>query len=151
MSKRGYACIGLHNPKNDLNVGKVLRACGNFEVAMLAIDGTRNKYRRACTDTMAAYRHVPFLLVKDLHEIIPFDCIPIAVDLLPNAQSLCNFIHPERAFYIFGPEDGTLGKQITEWCKYTLYIPTNHCMNLAATVHVVLYDRLLKEVRNICA
>ena len=91
---------------------------------------------------------MPLFLVDDLHEMIPFDCVPIAVDLVPRAQNLITFIHPERAYYIFGPEDGTLGKDILSWCKYTLFIPTNKCMNLAAAVHVVLYDRFAKKYRN---
>ncbi len=142
---RGFACVGLHHAKNDLNIGKVLRACSNFNVAMLAVSGGRNHYHRSATDTGAAYRHLPFLLVDDLHSVVPFGCIPIAIDLVPNAENLIHFIHPERAFYIFGPEDGTLGGEILDWCKYKLYVPTNRCMNLAATVHVVLYDRMAKE------
>jgi tRNA(Leu) C34 or U34 (ribose-2'-O)-methylase TrmL len=141
---RGFSCVGLQNPKNDINVGSVLRACGNFNVAMLAIGGTRNRYRKVSADTMKAYRHMPMLQVEDLHSVIPYDCVPIAVDLIDEARCLFNFIHPERAFYIFGPEDGTLGKETLSWCKHAVYIPTNRCMNLAATVHVVLYDRMMK-------
>src|SRR5690606_30290164 len=73
------------------------------------------------------------------------DCVPVAVDLLEGATPLCEYTHPERAFYIFGPEDGTLGKAVTSWCRDVVYIPTNYCMNLAATVNVVLYDRLAKQ------
>jgi tRNA(Leu) C34 or U34 (ribose-2'-O)-methylase TrmL len=59
-------------------------------------------------------------------------------------QTLTEYQHPERAFYIFGPEDGSLKKNVTAWCKDIIYIPTHGCMNLAATVNVVLYDRMLK-------
>ena len=31
------------------------------------------------------------------------------------------------------------------WCRDVVYIPTNGCMNLAACVNVVLYDRLSKS------
>lgn len=50
----------------------------------------------------------------------------------------------DRALYIFGPEDGSLDKEIRDWCEDVVYIPTTGCMNLAATVNVVLYDRLAK-------
>lgn len=64
----------------------------------------------------------------------------------PNdARNLVGFHHPERACYIFGPEDGTLGKSITDRCKFKVQIPTAYCMNLAATVNVVLYARLAKQ------
>lgn len=30
-------------------------------------------------------------------------------------------------------------------CRDIIYVPTNGCMNLAATVNVILYDRMAKE------
>ena len=45
----------------------------------------------------------------------------------------------------FGPEDGTLGPEILAWCRDVVYVPTRYCMNLAATVNVVLYDRAAKQ------
>ena len=140
---RGYAAIGLHRPKTPENVGSVLRAAGVYGASLVATSGIR--YRRSRTDTMKAYRHVPFLEDVDLHSVIPFDCVPVAIDLINGAKSLFDYVHPERAFYIFGPEDSTLGKQITAWCRDTVYVPTRGCMNLAACVNVVLYDRMLKQ------
>lgn len=138
---RGFCAIGLDNPKYDVNVGSALRAAGCYGASFVATTGNRfNK----CTDTMKQYRHLPLFMVDDLHSIIPYDCVPVAVDLLPNAIPLPEYKHPERAFYIFGGEDNTLGRRVTDWCRDTVYIPTNGCMNLAATVNVVLYDRLLK-------
>lgn len=110
---------------------------------MVATTGQR--YKRSATDTQAAYRHIPLIHVDSLRDAIPFDCVPIAVDLIPGARVLGDYVHPERAFYIFGPEDGTLGKSITEWCRDVVYVPTKFCMNLAATVNVVLYDRMVKR------
>ena len=76
-----------------------------------------------------------------------YDCVPVAVDILPGARCLTTYVHPERAFYIFGPEDGTLGEVITKWCRDVVYVPTAFCMNLAAAVNVVLYDRMAKMER----
>ncbi|GLU37130.1 RNA methyltransferase [Pseudomonas sp. NBRC 100443] len=141
---RGFACIGLHMPKDHLNIGEVLRAAGCYEAAMVAISGKR--YQRARTDTRAQHRHMPVIhSVDDLKTVIPFGCVPVAVDLIPDATPLPDYSHPESAFYIFGPEDGTLGDQVLTWCKDRVYVPTRHCMNLAATVNVVLYDRLSKR------
>ena len=130
-------------PKTKANVGSVLRAAGCYGAAMVAASGQR--FGKAITDTQKAYRHLPMLQVDDLHAVVPFDCVPVAVDLIEGARSMCTYVHPERAFYIFGPEDGTLGKGITDWCRDVIYIPTAHCMNLAATVNVVLYDRMVKR------
>lgn len=140
---RGYAAIGLHLPKTALNVGSVLRAAHCYGVSLVAHSGER--YGRVSTDTMHSYRHIPLVRCDDLHAIIPFDCVPVAVDLIEGAESLVTYKHPERAIYIFGPEDGTLGAKVTGWCRDRVYVPTAHCMNLAATVNVVLYDRLAKR------
>lgn len=145
VQQRGYACIGLDRPKSIENIGSALRAAGNFNASMVAVSGRR--YRRARTDTGAQYRHCPLLHVDDLAEALPYGCVPVAVDLIEGARPLTHFTHPEQAFYIFGAEDATLGSQILRWCQEVIYVPTRHCMNLAGTVHVVLYDRLLKQSR----
>ena len=146
---RGFAAIGLVNPKCKENVGSVLRAAGCYDAALVAIAGNRPDYYmgRICTDTQKTFRHIPTLRIADVFDAIPYDCIPVAVDLLPNAKCLFGFHHPERAFYIFGPEDGTLGSAVTDRCKYAIQVPTRYCMNLAATVNVVLYDRAAKLSR----
>jgi len=146
MSDRGYCGVGLFNPKSDCNVGSALRACGCYGASFLAFTGGRVS-ARAATDTQKRYRHMPVFRVDDLQAIIPFDCVPVAVDLIDDAQLLHEYEHPERAFYIFGPEDSTLGHQITDWCRDAVYIPTDYCMNLAATVNVVLYDRQAKRLK----
>lgn len=142
---RGFAAIGLHQPKTPANVGSVLRAAHCYGAGMVALTGQR--YQRARTDTQAAYRHLPLLQVEDLHTIVPYDCVPIAVDLIDGARCLTDYVHPERAFYIFGPEDGTLDEKVTSWCRDKVYVPTAFCMNLAAAVNVVLYDRMAKQGR----
>ena len=113
---RGYSCIGLDNPKNTLNVGSALRAAGCYSVSMLAISGNRagKHLNRIPTDTMKIHRHIPVLRVDDLKHIVPFNCVPVAVDIIEGATSLIEYEHPERAFYIFGAEDATLGARITD-------------------------------------
>ena len=143
-SVRGYSAVGFDNPKSPLNLGSALRACAVYDAAMLAYTGQR--FRGAPTDTPKQYKHMPLLNTDDLRDVIPHDCVPVAVDLLDGATPLNNYSHPERAFYIFGAEDQTLGNRITSWCRDTVYVPTNGCMNLAATVNVVLYDRLAKQL-----
>jgi len=138
---RGYAAIGLYAPKTEANLGGVLRACGCYEAAMVAIEGHR--YRRLTTDTQKAYRHIP-LLHGALLDLIPFDCVPVAVELREDAISLVDYEHPRSAFYILGPEDGDVPERIADKCRDKVYVPTAFCMNLAATVNVLLYDRLAK-------
>lgn len=145
---RGYACIGLDNPKTPANIGHVLRAAGCFGASMVALAGPRPSKLKSIgkcpTDTMCAYRRIPTIWTSDLHDIIPHDCVPVAIEIFEGAQSLLNYRHPERAFYVFGAEDATLGVRILSWCRDVVSIPTEGCLNLAACVNVVLYDRLFK-------
>lgn len=140
---RGYAAVGLDNPKTQENVGSALRAVGVFGAAFMAVSGRR--IRPGITDTMKAHRHLPLFYVDDLQAMIPYDCIPVAVDLIEGATPLPEYRHPERAFYIFGAEDATLGERVTSWCRDIIVIPSNQCLNLAMAVNVVLYDRRAKE------
>ena len=142
-SKSGFAAVGLDNPKDKQNIGSALRAVGCYNASMLAISGQR--YNGSLTDTMKTHRKIPLIEVKDLKDVIPYDCVPVAVDLIEGATPLPEYKHPKRAFYIFGAEDRTLDDKALSWCKERIYIPTNSCMNLAATVNVVLYDRLSKQ------
>jgi tRNA(Leu) C34 or U34 (ribose-2'-O)-methylase TrmL len=119
-----------------------MRAAGCYGAAMVAMSGHR--FDKAPTDVQKQWRLTPVIQTEDLRLVIPYDCVPVAVDLIPGAQSLADYKHPERAFYIFGPEDGTLGARVLSWCRDVIYIPMNGCMNLAATVNVVLYDRASK-------
>ncbi len=141
--RRGYAAIGLVNPKHECNVGGVLRAAGCYGAAMVAYTGRR--YKNMASDTQKSWKHIPLLHCDDLRDMIPHGCVPVAVELVDGARPLFSYIHPERAFYIFGPEDSSVGRSTLSWCRDVVYIPTRFCMNLAATVNVVLYDRASKR------
>lgn len=147
---RGYAAIGLVQPKTPANVGSALRAAGCYGVDLVAVEGERGRnsfITSNATDTMKAWRHIPTQLTDDVFKVLPVGCVPVAVDLMPGAVSLVDFIHPQSALYIFGPEDGTLGERHAKLGMARVFVPTRYCMNLAATVNVVLYDRLAKATR----
>lgn len=140
---RGYSAIGLINTKTEANVGGALRACSCYGAALVAIQGKR--YQKEATDTPSSWMHIPTIQTEHLRDVIPYDCVPVAIEITEDARSLIHFTHPERAFYIFGPEDGSIPKEVLSWCKFVVKIPTKYCMNLASTVNVVLYDRLAKQ------
>lgn len=140
---RGYAAIGLHQPKTAANVGSVLRAAGCYGASLICISGKR--FSPSCVDTQKQHRHTPLIECTDLRDVVPYGAVPVAVDLIDGATPLPEYTHPERAFYIFGPEDSTLGIKTIEWCRDIIYVPTHYCMNLAATVNVILYDRMAKR------
>ena len=143
---RGFASIGLHMPKTAANVGSVIRAAMCYDVASVAISGERigSRQIKHAANTTQGHRHIP-VMRGDLRGLIPYGAVPVAVDLVEDAVSLPDLVHPMTAFYIFGPEDGTLGKAILDWCPLRVMVPTAICMNLAATVNVVLYDRMVKR------
>lgn len=140
---RGYVAIGLDRIKDKANLGGVLRAAGCFDSQLVIVSGSRME--KCSTDTMKAYKSIPCLQVDDLLTHTPYGAMPVAIEIHEKARNLCNFIHPQQAFYIFGPEDGSIKKEILDKVSLIVRIPTSRCMNLAATVNVILYDRLLKE------
>jgi len=145
---RGFVAIGLEKPNKIPNIGSALRACACYGASMLAISGNQSfNINHIKTDTARSSRHIP-VIRGELQDLIPYNAIPIAVDIIEGAIPLWDYVHPERAFYIFGPEAGTVNKKITSWCKDTIYVPTNYCMNLGVTVNVVLYDRLAKRYKD---
>ncbi|MER9768998.1 TrmH family RNA methyltransferase [Mesorhizobium sp. M0189] len=146
---RGFAAIGLVSPKSPANVGGVMRAAHCYGAAMVAIESDRTHgkfFMGSPLDTPNAWKHVPTLF-GELRSLIPHGCVPVAVDLVEDAIPLPSFQHPARAFYIFGPEDGTLGHRHLDWCPQRIMIPMRGCSNLAATVNVILYDRSAKADR----
>ena len=141
---RGYAAIALDRPKCTANLGGALRAAGCFSADLVVVRGTRmGKYS---TDTMKAWRHVPCIETDDLFSVVPFGAVPVVVELTDRAKDLRTFTHPSSAFYIFGPEDGSVSKEYIDRAPLVVKIPSG-CLNLAAAVNVVLYDRRAKEAK----
>jgi tRNA(Leu) C34 or U34 (ribose-2'-O)-methylase TrmL len=148
-SERGYAIVAMESPTDPVNVGHTLRAamCFDTRLVVLANAAPSIDLRRLPTDPGRTWRHTPVLSVENLFDSLPYDCTPIAIELTEDAEDLVDFQHPERAYYIFGPEIGSLSEETLERCDTVLKIPVSLPLNLAATVNVVLYDRMLKMRR----
>jgi tRNA(Leu) C34 or U34 (ribose-2'-O)-methylase TrmL len=145
--KNESVAIGLVNPKSPENVGMVMRAAGCYEAQSVFYTGERfTRARKFFTDTKNMHEKIPLQAVDDLLLVVPEGAKIVGVELIEGAMPLMNFEHPPKAYYIFGPEDGSLAQVILDACDAVVYIPTIGCMNLAATVNVVLYDRLAKSV-----
>lgn len=146
-------CIGLSNPKNPENVASVLRAAGNYGVGQVYYTGQR--YPRALQRNPAIPKlqrpvsaHIPLTGVDCLVETAKAAKQKIVcVELAENAQALPDYEHPSSVMYIFGPEDGTLSQLLIDQADAVVYVPTIGCMNLAASVNVLLYDRLAKSAQ----
>lgn len=141
---RGYFGIGLVNPKNAENYGGALRAAACYDASFMVLQGKR--FQNHCTNTSRAEKHIP-LFEGEVLEFRTHDCQLVVIELVEGAKSLPSFQHPIRAYYVFGPEDGSVPKEIISKAQHVVSIPTRNCMNLAATVNVVLYDRIAKAER----
>ena len=145
--------IGLVNPKTPVNVGGIMRASGCYGVDGVFYTGRRYELAARSgavqyhVDTKDAGERIPLTGVTSLLAAIPADTQLICVDLVVGATPLPDFVHPAKAFYVFGPEDGTIGQEIIDKADAVVYVPTVGCMNLAASVNVLLYDRLAKSHR----
>jgi tRNA(Leu) C34 or U34 (ribose-2'-O)-methylase TrmL len=159
QQSNSHVAIALTNPKSPTNVGAVMRAAGCYQVDQVFYTGRRYeqaaKYNKDTlkTDTKNAQGKIPLIAVTDfkntegLLESIPADTKIICVDLVEGATPLPHFIHPEKAVYIFGPEDGTIKQEVIDKADDVVFVPTIGCMNLAASVNVLLYDRLSKALQ----
>lgn len=142
--------IGLVNPKSPDNVSSVMRAAGNYQVDSILYTGTRYpralSYQARSVDmSRKVSKGVSVSGVECLINSVPEGMSIICVELVVNAIPLPEFEHPENAFYIFGPEDGSISQDIIDKADSVVYVPTIGCMNLAASVNVLLYDRLAKN------
>ncbi|MFN1515009.1 RNA methyltransferase [Vibrio owensii] len=150
MTTKPTAIIGLYNPKSPTNVGAVLRAAGCYDAAQVRYNGTR--YSRAVkfqTDTQNSQERIQLVEMEDLTANVADDVEIVCVELVVGATALPHFTHPENAIYVFGPEDGSMPQEMVDKAHHVVYVPTHGCMNLAATVNVVLYDRMAKTLGTI--
>ena len=142
--------IGLINPKSPDNVNSIMRAAGNFQVDNVLYTGKR--YPRALMRNpdipdmrRKVGQSIPLIEVDCLIDTAPENMKLICVEFAENAIALPEYEHPDNAFYIFGPEDGTISQDVINSVDDVIYVPTVGCMNLAATVSVLLYDRFTKS------
>lgn len=155
-------CVTLIDPKYPRNVGAALRACAEFEAERLLWTGARvdpdGDYGQIASGSRRASKRrlpreerlwyadtVQFGRVLQARASVPNGLTPVAVEVLPGAVPLPDFQHPEDACYIFGPEDGSLPYWAKERAHHFVWIPSRRCLNLAAAVNVVLYDRVAKS------
>ena len=101
--------IGIENVKSEVNVGTLMRSAYNFGASMVFTIGRR--YRPQCGDTVKAWRTIPTMHFADWESYrrsAPRDWVPVAVEIIDQAELLPKFKHPERAVYLLGPEDGRI-------------------------------------------
>jgi tRNA G18 (ribose-2'-O)-methylase SpoU len=142
MSTRGFFAVGIEHSKNTLNVGTLWRSASIMGAAFLFTVGRR--YKHQASDVLKSWRHIPVFHVATLDELdalIPYDCLLIGVEMVPNATPLQAFAHPERAVYLLGAEDHGLTKAALARCQRTVVLPGERSLNVAVAGSIVMYDR----------
>ena len=123
-----------------------MRAAGCYQVDDVKYTGQRyEKAAKFHTDTKSVARKIPLTGVESFLDNLDLETKIVCVELAEGATPLPRFKHPENAIYIFGPEDGSISQDVANRADYVVYVPTVGCMNLAATVNVLLYDRMAKS------
>lgn len=139
--------VVLVNPKYPHNVGAAVRAASCFGARQVWWTGDRVRLdagkRLPREERMKGYKDVEMRHFDNFIEQFP-SATPVAIELRPGSETLPQFHHPENALYVFGPEDGSIPTVVLQHCHRFVVIPSKHCVNLAAAVYLVLYDRLAK-------
>jgi tRNA(Leu) C34 or U34 (ribose-2'-O)-methylase TrmL len=143
--------IALIDPKYPHNVGMVVRLASCYGLRQVWFTGDRVSLNPARgerlprEERMKGYRDVEVIHYEHPFDQFPADTVPVAVEVRASSEPLHSFEHPEKALYVFGPEDGSIPKPLLAHCHRFLVIPTRHCLNLATAVATVLWDREYKR------
>lgn len=145
----GEVAVGLDRPKYAHNVGAAIRGISCFtDGGRLVWTGDRvvpeKMDRIPREERMKDYANVDFERVERITTEFP-DFTPVVIELVPGAQALPHFKHPEKALYIFGPEDGSVNPGIRYAAHAFVQIPAKHCMNLSVAVNMILFHRMLQR------
>ena len=127
--------IGLINPKSPYNVHAVMRAAGNFRVNSVHYTGKRYpdaiKRNPNLPDmSRKVSQTIPLTQVETILDAATDNIKIVCIEFAENASPLTEFVHPDNAMYIFGPEDNTISQDIINKADAVVYIPTVGCMNL---------------------
>lgn len=143
----GFTAVALHRPSRPENIGGVMRAADVYGVELVVLGGGELPPEPLGhpTDTTQAWRRILVVFADRVLDALPDEYVPVAVERVVEATPLPQFEHPERAMYLFGPENGSLDETMLERCAHVVSIPGHECSNLAASVNVVLYDRIAKR------
>lgn len=143
---RGYFGIGIEGAKNTMNVGTLWRGASCFGASFIFTIGRRIK--RQSSDTHNAAKHIPLHEYPNRESFFqnrPKNCQLVGIEV--DGQNIVDFVHPERAIYVLGPEDGDLSPGIRNLCSYIISIPTKNCLNVSQAGSIVMFDRVQKAQR----
>jgi tRNA(Leu) C34 or U34 (ribose-2'-O)-methylase TrmL len=141
--------IVLTNPRFPHNVGMTVRLASCYGMKQVWFTGDRvrleleQRQRLPREERMKGYRDVAMINYDRPLEQFARGAVPVAVEVRANSERLDQFVHPENAVYVFGPEDGSIPTPLLACCHRFLIIPTHkrYCLNLATAVATILWHR----------
>ena len=135
--------ICLYSPKNIENWGSILRVAYNFNVDFVCT--IKARYTRQSRDTINFKYQKPIFRFDSTDQFLdhyPKECGLVNVEILPQSLSLESFSHFKNAIYVFGPENGSIPKDLTE-SRTCIKINSNQCLNQAMCAGIVMFHRQL--------
>lgn len=146
IHSRGFFEIGIYRGKTPVNVGTLWRSAYQLGAAGIFTVGPR--YQKQASDTVKAYRSVPYREFLDsdaFFAALPYNTPVIAVEM--GGKQLHSFAHPDRAVYLLGSEDNGLPSQILSKCHRVVSLPAvrSESYNVAVAGSLVMFDRYTKN------
>lgn len=163
--------IILENPRYARNVSMIVRLASGYGIKQVWYTGDRvsltdpsknedamvgkgakggkkgaGKARLPREERMKGYKKVEIVQYDRPFDCFPKGTVPVAVEVRAGAQMLHHFEHPDNAVYVFGPEDGSVSSPMLTHCHHLLFIPVEHCLNLATATATILWDRKQKRI-----
>ena len=143
----GYFGIGIYQVKNSQNVGMLWRSAYQLGAAFLFTTGT--SYKPQSDDVFKSWLRVPLFRYETIEQMIEsaaYSCLVVGVEM--GGEALPDFVHPERAVYLLGAEDGGLPTEIAARCHRLVSIPAVRVAsyNVAVAGTLVMYDRMVKQI-----
>ena len=123
--KKPSVALCIINPKSPQNMGSILRAAGCYGADTIYYTGERYARARAFnTDTKNVGLNIPVEQVGTPEPSSGMDMV--AVELVEGATPLPHFNHPKHAYYVFGPEDGSIEQSVLDRCQHVVYLSLIH-------------------------
>ena len=145
MQAAGYFGIGVYQVKRTENVGMLWRSAWQLGAAFLFTIGAR--YKPMSDDVFKSWLQVPLFRYDTFAEMTAtsaYSCQLVGVEM--GGTPLPGFVHPDRAVYVLGAEDGGLPNEIRDRCHQVISIPSvrTASYNVAVAGTLVMYDRMVK-------
>ena len=143
----GYCGIGILNLKLKTSYEKLSRSayCFDADFIFLVNKGFDSSLEAELRDAELNIPLFEYSTVEDFLTHIPCNCKLVSVDFSNGVQGIEGFVHPERACYVLGPDDGGVPKQVLEQSYAVIKIPTKYCLHVETAGSIVLYDRRQKQ------